>query len=83
MQTIKVFPDFCSTGLWNDTGHPVTLDELMIDDPCADLYLVGICKVFTILDGNLPEVYSPLTDDIVAYLNKQYGDYYNFVPRHY
>ena len=83
MQTIKVFPDYCSTGLWNDIGHPVTLNRLLIDDPCADLYLKGLCKVFTSLDGNRSEVYNSLTDDITKYLNEQYGDYYNFVARHY
>ena len=56
MKTIKVFPDYCSTGLWDESGAETSLEKLNINDPCANLSLKGINKVFEYIEPDDKDV---------------------------
>ena len=88
MKTIKVFPDYCSTGLWDESGAETSLEKLNINDPCANLSLKGINKVFEYIEPDDKDsegisqwrnTINSLTKDIAGYLNARYGDRYTFV----
>jgi hypothetical protein len=81
---IRVFPDYCSTGLWSSTGS-VSLGELGINDSILEIALrcwhqiweLQICEDLLSVHG----INKWLKDSqiIVDYMNKEYGDKYLFV----
>ena len=64
MKTIKVFPDYCSTGLWDESGAETSLEKLNINDPCANLSLKGINKVFEYIE---PDDLIPIFDELLEH----------------
>lgn len=84
LKIVKVFPDYCSTGLWLEHRN-VSLDEISIEDTLLEVALRNWHQVWELeittdkLSVNGINTWLQDAIVIVQYMNDKYGDKFLFV----